>query len=206
MKKQTILFDIDSTLVNTPKLKELLEDEFSRLARSSVAKVDRVRTAYLKTLDRSTDFRPDSYIQRLSQVFNVRQAVLRKLYYDTPTIYQQILYPETVAVLKELKRKTRLGIFTEGFRKFQMTKLKLSGLVPFFDRNLIFIRRRKLSPTALQKVPRGVLVVDDNREVTTHLLKFPGVTPVWLNRGDNQINPQVKTIRSLRELLSIVSI
>ncbi|MEK7611402.1 MAG: hypothetical protein AAB486_03480 [Patescibacteria group bacterium] len=117
-----------------------------------------------------------------------------------PDLYRRSLYPDTLPSLAKLQASHRLGIFTEGFRKFQLTKLKLSGLLPLFNRDLTFIHRRKLTPTAIKRLPKGAIIVDDNLEVVETLLKFPYVTPVWLNRKDKKKHPQIRAIRSLTEL------
>ena len=158
---------------------------------------------YAKSLAKSTDYNPDGYIRHLKKIFSLKSSkALKRIYFKTPSLYRLALYPETRAALTILKTAYRLGIYTEGFRKFQKAKLKLSGLLPFFEPDLTFIHRRKLTPWAVKQLPGGAAIVDDNLEVINALSKFPRVTPVWLNRKDKKKPLLIRTIHSLKELSS----
>lgn len=197
----TILFDVDHSLLDTSRLKELLRTRLAEILGVDTKQVGRVTDTYTKILPKSTDFNPDDYIKYLMKKFEIKNsAEFKKIFFKMPDLYRAVLYPETRRVLNSLKRRYRLGIFTEGFRKFQLTKLKLSGILPIFDRDLIFIHRRKLTSRAISRLPKGSVIVDDNPEVIEALSKFPHVTPIWLNRKDKKKRSAVRTIHSLAEL------
>lgn len=202
--KNIILFDIDNTLLNTNQLRERIDKRFSQTLKIELRKVTKAKDAYVATLMKSTDFNPDDYIKYTCKTFGVDRKLLEMVYFQSPNIYQRVLYPETRAVLKKFQAVYRLGIFTEGRRRFQLTKMKLSGLLPYFNQAFIFIHRRKLEPEVLKKLPPGAFIVDDKLEVAGTLLSYPNVTPIWLNRQDEKKHPRILTIYSLKDLKNVL--
>lgn len=198
--KPIILFDIDFTLIDSAKLREKIWKKEETLLRVSYRMLKELQNAYTKKLAKSTEFNPQTYIRYLSTELDCKQQPLLDLYFSQHGNYRQALYAEVTSSLRFLKRMYRLGIFTEGFREFQLAKLKLSGLLPFFEADIIFIHRRKLTSTAISRLPKGSIIVDDNPEVISALSKFPHITPIWLNRKDSKKHPRIRTIRSLKEL------
>lgn len=202
--KPIVLFDIDFTLINTARLKKLLEAKLAKNIGVRVTAVDRARAAYAKTLEKSTDFHPGDYIKHLCRFFRIRPAPLQKIYFQSPRLCQKALFPETLKTVKKIKKRCRLGIYTEGFRQFQLTKLKQAGLIPHFDKRLIFVHRRKISAAIINRFPPGTYIVDDNPEVIGELLKFPHITPIWLNRKGKKRHPSAATVHHLKEIGKIL--
>lgn len=201
--KPLLLFDIDSTLLNTNQLREFFDKSFADSLTVELSRVTTAKDSYLAALEKSTDFNPDDYIRSFCKDFKVDKKALTRIYFEVLDLYRQSLYPETMTTLRKLQTVYRLGIFTEGFRKFQLTKLKNSGIFDLFDRKLIFIHRRKLTANIINYLPYRAFIVDDNPEVIEVLKKYPHVTPVWLNRKDQSKDPTAVTIHNLKEILSI---
>lgn len=95
-----------------------------------------------------------------------------------------------------------VGIFSEGVPEWQMKKLVLTGAIDYLDQALIFIERRKLASEAIEKIPNGVVLIDDKKEVIKALrLQMPDLELIWINRKNEEEMDGVKTIRNLTELL-----
>lgn len=93
-----------------------------------------------------------------------------------------------------------MAIFSEGFKDYQGQKI--ATLIDLFDKDLIFITRRKLDEVYLKQIPKGVLIVDDNKEVIETLKQLrPDSELIWINRKNEEKIEGVKTIKSLDELL-----
>lgn len=60
------------------------------------------------------------------------------------TLHKNAVYPETEGVLKGLQENFRLGVFSQGDIGLQKTKLEKSGLVSFFDPELVLIYEEKI--------------------------------------------------------------
>lgn len=200
--KPVLLFDIDFTFIDSAELREIIWKKEETLLRVDYCKLRELQNDYTKKLPKSTEFNPQIYVRYLGTELDCKQKPLLDLYFNQRENYRRALYTEVTSSLRLFKRRYRLGIFTEGFRKFQMAKLELSGLLPFFDHDLIFIHRRKLLPGAVNRLPKGAVIVDDNPEVIEALLLFPHVTPIWLNRKDKKTYPKARTIHNLKELSS----
>ncbi len=201
--KPTILFDIDFTLIDSAKLREIIWTKEAVLLGVDFSRLKELQSNYTKKLIKSTDFDPKAYVSYLSKTLNCKQKPLLDLYFHQPEIYQQASYLETQKTLRTLKQTSRLGIFTEGKRLAQLTKVKNAGLLAYFDPRLIFIYHRKLAPKVISSLPQGALIVDDNREVVETLLQYPRVTPIWLNRKDKTNHTNGTTIHTLSELLKL---
>ncbi|KKP39430.1 MAG: hypothetical protein UR29_C0007G0081 [Candidatus Woesebacteria bacterium GW2011_GWC2_33_12] len=114
-------------------------------------------------------------------------------------IYNVNVYKETLEVLEKLKDKYRLGIYSEGTKKFQNHKFKSLGLNKYFDKDLIFIVDAKDTKEVLEKIPKDAIIVDDKETICEFLTKNE-IRAIWLNRKDNRKSDKCETIYSLFEL------
>jgi FMN phosphatase YigB (HAD superfamily) len=137
---------------------------------------------YIKNLKSSTDFQPENYCLALSEHFWCDYKKLIDIFYKYEKTYKNILYPDTITTLEKLKEKYILGIFSEGYKRFQLTKLKFSGILPYFDRKYIFLRRRKLSKKFLGLIPANSIIIDDNKKVIDILTKN-NIKNLWVDRS-----------------------
>ena len=196
-----IFFDIDYTLIDTDKLRSRLSDAFQQTLNITAQQYKDVISNYTSALASSTDFNPDEFISFLAPKYDFLIADLEKVYWHNPQFYQESLYPEVLRVLKRMKGEYNMGIFSEGFIKYQTAKLKESGILNFFDPKNIYIFRRKLLPENLANFPAGSLVIDDDPVNVKALLNLPQVVPIWINRKNASTHPQARTITSLLALL-----
>ena len=179
-----ILFDIDYTLINTSQLKENLIDVLTNIIQVKKNDFIKAMSLYTKNLKSSTDFRPEGYCLFLSKRFRCNHGKLLDAFYKSNKTYENILYPDTIKLLERLKEKYILGIFSEGYINFQLTKLKASGILPYFDKKYIFIGRRKLSKKCLDLIPANSIIIDDNKKVVDILTKN-NIKSLWVNRRDS---------------------
>lgn len=200
--RKIILFDIDRTLINTDELSLRHKQELREVLGISETEYNAARERYTKTLAHPHDFNPDDLLVSFSKLFNKDMKTLREAY-EKPRIYIDSLYKETTSALQELAENHRLGIFSEGISSGQKSKLKLSGILKFFDPELVFIFRRKLNPISLNEVPVGAFIIDDKIEVVESLQKQGKFTPIFIDRLDTK--EAVKhTISSLAELKNLL--
>lgn len=200
-----ILFDIDYTLIDSDKLRLFAHQEILKQLKISKVEVERATENFSKTLKSSLEFSPQRYARFLTNYF--ADSLIEKKATDIlnePAIYQQATYPETIPALKILKQNCSLGIFSEGVRKFQITKITLSGIINYLDRGLIFIYPEKsgVMKSIIRKIGK-VYVIDDNPEHIVELSKINGVSPIWLKRGpktQKEENLNCPTILSLEEI------
>lgn len=198
--QSVLYFDIDFTLLNT----EVLMHTFHRkhilaLLAVSDEQLAEAEAAYHQTLEKSTDFDPRAFTQLLAQRFGTDADKLLAVFAD-PKANRESLYPETRAEIAYWHiRGFRLGVYSEGLLDFQMHKLTDSGMLPFFEPELIHIARRKLAPDVVAGLEPGGYVIDDNLEYIDGLAGT-AVTPVWINRKDSRVHPHALTIKTLAEL------
>jgi len=204
MKKPIILFDIDFTLVDTDKLRSLTSLALIKFLKVARKDYETVSEKYAKGLKNYTDFNSKQYLKCLSSEFGKNVNSLGKVFYN-PKFYRQSLFTETVSVLEKLfKKEIKLGIFSEGFKNFQRKKLKNSGILKFFDRQNLFIFRRKARKSSVIALPKNSIIVDDNLAVLEEIDELNNskkIKLVWLNRKTKKIHKKIKTIFSLEEIL-----
>lgn len=111
--------------------------------------------------------------------------------------------PETFDVFEKLKGSYRLGIYSEGTKKFQNYKFDALEIIHLLDDDLIFIVDLKTNPEAVSKIPKNSIVVDD-KESVCDCLTNSGVKAIWLNKKDNQVSSKFQTIHSLTDLTKIL--
>ncbi len=200
--KQILLFDIDLCLINTNIVRKNIKESLTEIMQINKKGLEYEHINYYKTLKTSKDFKPENYCRFLAAHFNVDYNELIKVFYYHEEIYKKALYKDTLLALKKLQTKYTLGIYSEGFKKFQLAKLKYSGILPYFNKKYIFIKRRKLSNTSLGLIPKNSVIIDDNENVITQL-KTRGFRTVWVKRNSASALKDVYTIHNLNELLKI---
>ncbi len=203
--KKVLLFDIDYTLLDSGIIKTKTIDEICRVFEVDRLKVEAARDKYYFSLASTTDIKPDEMLGVIQRELGVPLTELKSTYYN-PKIYEQSVYPETIEMLMSIDLdKFVLGVFSEGWDYYQKFKMEASGIAKYFDNKFYFIKRRKKSNEFINSLPRDSWVIDDRADVVKKLKKVGGVVPIWINRKDKQTNPEIKTIFSLKELLSVVN-
>ena len=201
--KEIILFDIDYTLLDTSVSKRYYREKISKLANVSIDDFILVEQEYKKKDSGFTDFHPDDYIEHVCKFYNLNEKSVRELFFSDDN-FKDALYDDVVPTLKTLSDKFNLGIFSEGFEDFQLTKLHKSGIMHFFEKDLTFIFRRKLEEDSLALLPDNCFVVDDNPSVVEALAKTDKFKTFWLNRKSDEKNSVCATIHGLSSLNSLV--
>lgn len=194
-----VLFDIDKTLFNSSILMEGFNKKVSLETGIEVSIIMNISENYLANLESRTDFEPSGFIKKLATETKTETKILNNIFFDRK-IYKRALYPEVINVLQELKDNgVLMGTFSEGHVSFQMRKLEMTGISHFFKGPMI-IERRKLSNESINKIPEGVAIIDDKKEVIEKLHLFKKIKLFWLNRNNDEKIPGVKTIKSLLEI------
>lgn len=197
--EKTILFDIDGTLFDSHKFGSLIREEFVKILGIDEEELIRANADYYSKLESSTDFLPRDITSFISERFNASEEDLNRVFWENDRIYKESLYPETIGVLKELSEKNILGIFSQGDEELQARKLNACDISQFFDRSKLFVYKRKLLDEVLGALPKDALFVDDKHDVVTTLAKARDV--VWINRRNEEVDPLIRTVHSLDELL-----
>lgn len=202
-KDGTVLFDIDNTLIDTKKLSLLAYTDIAKQTGKTFEEISKLKDEYKDSLEFNTDFYPDCLMVFLEK--KIGQPIDNP--FDKKEIYVESLFDETVELLTKLKKTKRLGIYSEGFTNYQTRKLEFSGIIDFFDKDLIFIKRRKLDNDSLNVIPDGATVVDDNPKVAEKLNTVKGVKVVWLNMSEDKTEIEgISTIKKLSEVHDLVKV
>lgn len=201
--KEIILFDIDYTLLDTSVSKRYYREKISKLANVSVDDFILVEQEYKKKDSGFTDFHPNDYIEHVCKFYNLNENSVRELFFSDDN-FKDALYDDVVPILKTLSDKFNLGIFSEGFEDFQLTKLHKSGIMHFFEKDLTFIFRRKLEEDSLALLPDNCFVIDDNPSVVEALAKTDNFKTFWLNRKSDEKDSVCATIHRLSSLKSLI--
>ena len=197
--KPSILFDIDLTLFDADLFRLNVYPRLAEAIKISLPEFNETLASYTNALEKSSDFLPNRFLRHIAKAHSFPFQQLYDTYFH-PRNFKDALYPDTLPALQQLCSPYNLGIYSEGYEDFQTTKLRLSGILDYFDPDLIYIHRRKIDPSFLNSLPNQTLIVDDRLKVIDNLNPHSNTTPVWLNRKDNTTHPTAKTIHSLTEL------
>lgn len=198
-----ILFDLDNTLIDTVALMRVFViPTLEKTLGVTPAEFDSINQSYRDSLVDSTAFDPTSYVEHLSATYKVPAATLSEAFFDQ-RFFEKSLFSETVGVLQALQNQYELGIFSQALiTEYQFAKLKLSGILPFFNQELLFISEDKTSKKIIQNLPAGATIIDDRIRFLQPLVDSrPDLQLIWLNRTSTEKNSDFATIHSLLELL-----
>ncbi len=203
MKKGIILFDIDRTIFDTVRLSETLRLELQRVIKKvSLEDIREVMNEFTSSLGADREFDPEQFTKFLCNRFDfLDQKLLLDVFYDPANKhwYRDFIFQETFTVFEKLKNRFRMGIYSEGTKKFQNYKFDSMEILKYLDRDLIFILDHKTNPDAVKKIPKGSIVVDDKESVCEFLVEN-GIKVIWLNKKDDRKNANFSTIHNLLEL------
>ena len=201
MNKKIILFDWDDTLFSKNLYKKNLTTNLARICETTEEEAVKVDDEYFSNLINSGDFKIEDFLKTFEDKFD-KKINLEDFNTDKLGIYSKALFPETIEVLEKLKNDYALGIYSQGYENLQRLKIKFSGIENYFDQDLIFIDRDKTQPDFVVKLPTKAVVIDDKKEVIEKLKQLrPDLELVWINRKDEEKISEVKTIKSLEELI-----
>lgn len=198
---KTILFDLDRTLFNTDHFIELVRIRIASLAQKDEQALKQLESKY-KLLFRKLTFDPLHYSEFLSHELKTNSSEIFRLFTDSK-IYSESVFDEVIPVLKFCKKRSHIGIFSEGNVGFQKMKLSYSDLGSYVDPNHIYIFENKLVPALLENLPADIVIVDDKLRVIDQLTEH-GIKSIWINRTSKQKHKIAQTIFSLSELEQII--
>lgn len=204
MNEEIILFDMDRTIFDTDTLGKNFKKNLVDATQTSIEKIEKINSDYKANLESSTDFNPDEFLKEVEKETKVDLENLNQAFFSSKNF---VLYPEAIEIIRKLSEDNFvLGIFSEGAQEWQTKKLILTGIIDYFDPSLIFIERRKLLAESIDKIPNGVRVIDDKKEVIETLANNrPDLKLIWINRlNDEKIETsQIRTIKELNDLLAM---
>lgn len=187
MERKVILFDIDNTIFNHVKFGKERNEQISKSFLILPEKVDELNKGYLSTLKNEKYFNPKDFCEYFSERTNHHSSLIYKEAFNKPATYKKSLYKDTKISLIELdKAGYKLGIYSEGFKYFQILKLKNSNIFELFDNKLIFISRNKTQKAVINKLPKMAILVDDKLSVLETVNSFrKDICSVLIKRNSN---------------------
>jgi len=204
----TILFDLDGTLFDVKKLfNEYLKPELAQVLNVSYPDFDEVSNGYWKSQEQQHIFNVDDYLAYLVYKYRVTPESLKPTFAKVAH-YQQCIYPEVSETLTYLKTKNwQLGIFSEGDAEFQRQKLTASGLMSWFEPELVFITLQKTETEFMAKLPASA-VVEDKLRIISALAGASQLEAIWINRDGIPVPPEQqpkpeKVITTLADLKTL---
>lgn len=201
IETDTILFDIDRTLLNTSLFIRKLTDLHANTLRITWEEAKGKFEEYVSSIKSPYHFDYIEFAECLSDSPETLNLLLDR-YLNDASLYPK--YSDVDTTLISLKQiGFDIGIFSEGVPRFQANKLKNLNLSVFQD-NLIFIGQTKRSHEFLGRIPDGATIVDDNPEVIDVLVEYGRFNPIYINREKSDKRPDSAMIESLSELPELI--
>lgn len=225
-----IFFDIDGTLLdyNYAEREGILNffrtnnNLFSFTEQQSIELWKQLSTKYFeKFLNNELSFQEQKRL-RMIELFQKAEVNLTVQEADEQfeiylSLYREnwIAYADVIEALDELKKiGYPLGVISNGDFQQQVDKLQRMGLEEYFtcvitssevgaakpDKS-IFMEACLRTNSPIE----GCFYVGDRLDTDALGSKMAGMTGIWLNRTDKQQHPDIVVIRSLRELVQVIS-
>jgi len=205
--KAVVLFDIDSTLLNSAKIHALtavhllrkFKKVFGKLVKGDWKGAWKLTLPDRQGLEYLLLGRPRDFIT--SQA--VKDSFLASKY------YQDALFEDVLPTLKKLRGKVSLGVFSQGPVRLQHAKLYLSGIEKYFEREIIFVfppRKVAKARQILAQLPETKIYFVDDRLDIAKALANHRVKVFLIQRDPSPVsrNGRVTVIRSLKEITNFI--
>ncbi|HEX7042575.1 MAG TPA: HAD hydrolase-like protein [Patescibacteria group bacterium] len=213
MQDKIVLFDIDYTLLNTTKLKELILAKLKEVVPSlNFELLDEIYYEVRKF----GSFDPKLFAKLFKDKHKIEilEIEIEKIWYDSKII-GDALYPEVIETLNLLQKRQNLtlGIFSSGRQEFQLQKIYT--LSDFFTKEYIHIfdfKEDSLSDLMREYESKSVVLVDDFISILQNGKKYKeDLSTIWMKRGKfaekavipTEFTPDY-TITNLSEVLDIL--
>lgn len=203
MNKKIILFDIDETLMGLDKMAVMFYEKLAKQLGITTEKIIELKEQYKKTLNQSGDYLHSNLILFLKEITGNNGKEIEDPFEDKEN-YKKSLHPEVKENVKKLSKNFRLGVYSEGFYEYQKKKVYWSGIGDFFDEKLIFITQNKSDPEFLKILPEGAIIIDDKKSKIEKLKEAGRFNLVWINRKDDEVMDDVKTVKDLNEFADLL--
>lgn len=216
-KKKIILFDIDYTLFDTDKFRDLTYPSLMNLLEQEDLPQYHEKVHLIEhTLISKGGYEPVTFANLLAEALQLKpkREEIERIFYDI-ALYDVCLYPEVKNILENLEKRNGviLGIISKGETSFQ--KRKISAVRTYFQSHNVHISLNKfdLIPTVLQKYQKDTLyVVDDSAPFLDNVKKTDKSVVTVLVEKPNRYEKREKpvdfvpdvAITNLSEVLRIV--
>lgn len=201
------MFDIDRTIFDTDGPSIIRNQAILKLLGNlQIEEFNRVKSDYKLTLMNEREYIPEDYIKMLCDKYDFEDIdALIDTYYGNEfnILYKNSVYPDFFDVAEKLVQQFRLGIYSEGYKRFRENRLYAMNIDKYIDSDLVFMFDEKDNIEAINKIPEGSIVIDD-KETICQFLTDNGIRAIWINRKDDRKSDNFETIYSLLELPAIL--
>jgi FMN phosphatase YigB (HAD superfamily) len=186
MNNTVILFDIDYTLFNVGKYREIVFGKLQELL-PEVERVPQIANDAYEEMRKKGWFEVNRFTQELLKRIStdLDPKILEEVWKDT-SFLSEALYEEAEEVLRELSEKGyTLGIFSSGENDFQRSKI--AKIVHFFEEEHIHVhtlKDEKISEIVEKYKGKQVILIDDYIPVIEKAKQADsGIITMWMKRG-----------------------
>lgn len=215
MTDKLILFDIDYTLFDVAKYRELVFAKLQEL----LPEIPDVPGLAIQAYDEMRTRGPFDPVIFTEQLYSnipipIEKQIAESLWWDEDILVES-LYPETMEVIDTLSQQTgvSMGIFSSGVEKLQLGKIR--KIAQYFATEHIHIdvmKDEKLPEILAKNKNKNVILIDDYIPVIEKAKQANNaVTAIWIKRGrlaakfaPSDEFPPDYIIENLRELLPII--
>ena len=218
MKKTTILFDLDNTLID--RLEAAKKTYYTFINETFIGADETFRDevfAELFELDRNGTTPKEEVFFPIEQKYNLEEGwALNKIErWSSELAGNTITFPGTKETLEKLKPYYKLGIISNGSVQAQSMKLEISGIKPLFEMVLftgeigIYKPDPRVFLEGCRRIgcqPDEAYYVGDNIPFDIEGSRNVGMAPIFIWRDDSFSVEGVPRIYCIEELLGIISI
>lgn len=218
MKDNLILIDIDHTLFDAERFKKKLFSHIVHVLLRHDMVIDEAtcESLYKKHAKMNEVFMPEQFVEEIFEEIGidneeVKKELLAELF--AKSIHQAHLFEDTVRALHELEAFGKLGIFSQGNRKFQLAKLQeIQDFFAIEHIHIVVNKKNELRNIFEKYHEKTVVFIDDALPVLFEVKQlFPDVYTIWMKRGKYAENQNAitgfepdSTVSSLEEAVPIV--
>lgn len=217
--KKIVLFDIDDTLFDAEKfrqkiLRQVIKTVGYKKGTDNIEK--KLQDIYIASRRLTGFFNLNLFIKDLIRELNIKTKprILASLIFKE-SLFRDNLYKEAKEILNILSKKKllRIGIFSRGYKNFQIKKIKEVENLLHKEHTHIFIFKDKKLPSIIEKYKKHKLYIVDDILKILYIAKSlnKNVYTVWIKRGrfvETQepipnFSPDA-TITNLREVIQLI--
>lgn len=187
LKKSIFIVDVDNTLLNTEKIKKIIGLKLKNISGKSISK-----TFFWTEYDNTTKKYGYNNIPRLAKsiskkITGINSSQINDLFYGVN--FKSCLNLNTIKLIKLLKKRGDVIIYSLGHPDYQIVKIRESGIEKLVGKENVTIVQNKLY--GLRKIIRNninkyseMFIIDDRADVLEKAKKVESsIITIWIKFG-----------------------
>jgi len=194
MQQTIVFFDIDGVIFDASKFLSIFCEKFAQENKLKTEEAKKLKDLYEEVKKEKGFFDPQVFLDKISSKYSIAKENLDKLWWSEEAFLKCLLISENF--LKEIQKKTVIGIFSKGEINFQKKKIeKFSSLINPQNIYIFEDKILKINEVLEKYKDHKIYIVDDDQKVLENFKQVDNlVFTILVKRESAKISDKIDAV------------